>query len=56
MRTSHGSTGSGLSNTQLTPAIALYRKHGFLTTREGPEVSQEAGYERADILMELPLR
>jgi ribosomal protein S18 acetylase RimI-like enzyme len=45
-----------VSNTQLTPAIALYRKHGFLTTREGPEVSQEAGYERADIIMELPLR
>jgi ribosomal protein S18 acetylase RimI-like enzyme len=45
-----------VSNTRLTPAIALYRKHGFLTTREGPEVSQEAGYERADIIMELRLR
>lgn len=44
-----------VSNTKLSPAIGLYRKHGFVTTREGPEVSQEAGYARADIEMELTL-
>ncbi|HEX8703695.1 MAG TPA: GNAT family N-acetyltransferase [Myxococcaceae bacterium] len=44
-----------VSNTKLAPAIGLYRKHGFVTTREGPEVSQQAGYARADIEMELTL-
>jgi putative acetyltransferase len=44
-----------VSNTKLAPAIGLYRKHGFVTTREGPEVGQEAGYARADIEMELTL-
>lgn len=45
-----------VSNTRLGPALALYRKHGFVTTRSGPEVSQEAGYARADIEMVLTLR
>lgn len=45
-----------VSNTKLEPAIRLYRKHGFQTTRQGREVSQEAGYERADIEMVLTLR
>jgi putative acetyltransferase len=45
-----------VSNTQLGPAIGLYRKHGFETVREGPEVGQQAGYERADIEMVLTLR
>jgi putative acetyltransferase len=44
-----------VSNTKLAPAIALYRKHGFETTRLGAEVGQEAGYERADIEMVLTL-
>jgi ribosomal protein S18 acetylase RimI-like enzyme len=44
-----------VSNTKLSPAIGLYRKHGFVTTRQGPQVSQEAGYARADIEMELTL-
>lgn len=41
-----------VSNTKLAPALGLYRKHGFVTTRLGDEVSREAGYERADIEME----
>jgi putative acetyltransferase len=45
-----------VSNTRLGPAIGLYRKHGFETTRTGPEVSREAGYARADIEMVLTLR
>jgi len=45
-----------VSNTKLAPAIGLYRKHGFVTTREGPEVGQQAGYARADIEMELALQ
>jgi putative acetyltransferase len=45
-----------VSNTRLAPAIGLYRKHGFATTRTGPEVGQEAGYARADIEMVLTLR
>jgi putative acetyltransferase len=45
-----------VSNTKLGPAIGLYRKHGFETTRLGPEVGQQAGYERADIEMVLTLR
>ncbi|MDY7231399.1 GNAT family N-acetyltransferase [Hyalangium ruber] len=45
-----------VSNTKLAPAIGLYRKHGFVTTRTGPEVSREAGYARADIEMVLTLR
>ncbi|NMO14324.1 GNAT family N-acetyltransferase [Pyxidicoccus fallax] len=44
-----------VSNTKLGPALGLYRKHGFVTTREGEEVSREAGYARADIEMELRL-
>ena len=44
-----------VSNTKLGAAIRLYRKHGFQTTRLGPEVGQEAGYERADIEMVLTL-
>ncbi len=45
-----------VSNTRLSPAIGLYRKHGFATTRQGPEVGQEAGSARADIEMVLTLR
>jgi putative acetyltransferase len=45
-----------VSNTKLEPTLGLYRKHGFETTRMGREVSQEAGYERADIEMVLTLR
>ncbi len=45
-----------VSNTQLAPALALYRKHGFVTTRTGAEVFQESGYSRADIEMVLMLR
>lgn len=45
-----------VSNTKLGPAIGLYRKYGFETTRQGSEVGQEAGYERADIEMVLRLR
>lgn len=45
-----------VSNTKLGPALRLYRKHGFETTRQGSEVGQEAGYERADIEMVLTLR
>ena len=40
-----------LSNRSLTPAISLYRKHGFV---EVP-VDSEGGYERADIKMVLEL-
>jgi ribosomal protein S18 acetylase RimI-like enzyme len=45
-----------VSNTRLEAAIGLYRKHGFETTRQGPEVGRQAGYERADIEMVLTLR
>jgi putative acetyltransferase len=41
-----------VSNTKLAPALGLYRKHGFVTVREGEAVSLEAGYARADIEME----
>lgn len=44
-----------VSNTKLTPALQLYRKHGFITARLGDEVSREAGYARADIEMVLAL-
>ncbi|MBX3017583.1 MAG: GNAT family N-acetyltransferase [Bdellovibrionaceae bacterium] len=40
-----------ISNTLLTPAIALYKKHGFETTRLGPHPD----YERGDIEMRLRL-
>ena len=40
-----------LSNTKLTPAIALYRKHGFLETSRG----ETSPYERVDIRMELAI-
>ena len=40
-----------LSNRSLTPAISLYRKHGFV---EVP-VDSDGGYERADIKMVLEL-
>jgi ribosomal protein S18 acetylase RimI-like enzyme len=45
-----------VSNTRLAPALTLYRKHGFVTTRTGAEVFQESGYSRADIEMILTLR
>ncbi len=45
-----------VSNTQLHPAIALYRKHGFAVTRTGLEVAQATGYARSDIEMVLTLR
>jgi GNAT superfamily N-acetyltransferase len=37
-----------LSNTSLEPAITLYKKHGFETTRLGPHPD----YQRCDIEME----
>jgi len=37
-----------LSNTKLTPAIALYKKHGFRTIHLGPHEE----YARVDIVME----
>ena len=37
-----------LSNTKLEAAIALYRKHGFITTQQGPHPV----YSRANITME----
>ena len=40
-----------LSNTILTPAIALYHKHGFITTHLGPHPD----YQRCNIEMELAL-
>ena len=40
-----------VSNTVLTPAIKLYRKHGFVTTFEGPHPD----YARANIVMEVRL-
>jgi GNAT superfamily N-acetyltransferase len=40
-----------LSNTRLSPALALYRKHGF---RDVP-LDPANGYSRADIQLELPL-
>ncbi len=40
-----------VTNSALGPALGLYRKHGFVTTRTGPEVSRETGYSRADVEM-----
>jgi len=40
-----------LSNTSLTPAISLYKKHGFKTVRLG----SHPDYERADIEMSIDL-
>jgi len=40
-----------LSSQRLEPAIAMYRKHGFVVTRLGPHPL----YERSDIEMELEL-
>jgi ribosomal protein S18 acetylase RimI-like enzyme len=37
-----------VSNTKLAPAIALYKKHGFVTITEGPHPV----YSRANIVME----
>jgi putative acetyltransferase len=39
------------SNTSMKPALSLYEKYGFRTTRLGPHPD----YERADIEMELEL-
>ena len=36
-----------LSNTRLEPAIALYHKHGYVTTRRGPHPH----YDRCNIEM-----
>lgn len=41
-----------ISNTVLTPAISLYRKHGFRTREEG----QHPVYARANIVMERSLQ
>lgn len=41
-----------VSNTRLAAAIALYRKHGFVTIMQGPHPV----YARADIVMERRLR
>jgi GNAT superfamily N-acetyltransferase len=40
------------SNTQLTTALSLYRKHGFRTVQGGAE----ADWKRCDIMMELDLK
>ena len=40
-----------LSNTALKPAIALYRKHGFVTRSDGPHPV----YSRCNVVMELRL-
>lgn len=40
-----------VSNTRLSPALTLYRKHGF---RDVP-LDPKNGYSRADIQLELPL-
>ena len=40
-----------ISNTSLSPAIQLYKKHGFIVTRLG----QHPDYERGDIEMEKSL-
>jgi GNAT superfamily N-acetyltransferase len=40
-----------LSNTRLTPAIELYRKHGFIET----PLDADSPYERVNIRMELAL-
>jgi putative acetyltransferase len=44
-----------VTNSALGPALGLYRKHGFVTTRSGPEVSRETGYSRADVEMRVAL-
>ncbi|WP_375744054.1 GNAT family N-acetyltransferase [Corallococcus interemptor] len=44
-----------VTNSALGPALGLYRKHGFVTTREGPEVSRDTGYSRADVEMAVDL-
>lgn len=41
-----------MSNTQLTPALALYRKHGFRALAEGPHPE----YARTNITMEKDLQ
>ncbi|MGZ3721404.1 MAG: GNAT family N-acetyltransferase [Bdellovibrionales bacterium] len=41
-----------LSNTVLEPAIALYKKHGFITTHLGPHPD----YERCNIEMRKPVK
>jgi ribosomal protein S18 acetylase RimI-like enzyme len=40
-----------LSNTRLTPAIELYKKHGFVET----PLDEDSPYERVNIRMELAL-
>lgn len=40
-----------VTNSALGPALGLYRKHGFVTTRSGPELVRETGYSRADVEM-----
>ena len=40
-----------VSNTRLSPALTLYRKHGFQDVPLDPS----NGYSRADIQLELPL-
>ncbi|MBZ4374789.1 GNAT family N-acetyltransferase [Corallococcus sp. AS-1-6] len=44
-----------VTNSALGPALGLYRKHGFVTTRSGPEVSRDTGYSRADVEMAVEL-
>ncbi|WP_404363453.1 GNAT family N-acetyltransferase [Corallococcus coralloides] len=44
-----------VTNSALGPALGLYRKHGFVTTRSGPEVSRDTGYSRADVEMSVEL-
>ncbi|MCA8982536.1 MAG: GNAT family N-acetyltransferase [Planctomycetaceae bacterium] len=40
-----------ITNSRLTPAIAMYRKHGFVTIWEGPHPE----YTRGDVIMEKSL-
>ncbi|NOK09804.1 GNAT family N-acetyltransferase, partial [Corallococcus exercitus] len=44
-----------VTNSALGPALGLYRKHGFATTRSGPEIARETGYSRADVEMAVTL-
>ncbi|RKH19250.1 GNAT family N-acetyltransferase [Corallococcus sp. CA047B] len=44
-----------VTNSALAPALGLYRKHGFVTTRSGPELAAATGYSRADVEMVVDL-
>lgn len=44
-----------VTNSALGPALGLYRKHGFVITRSGPELAEATGYSRADVEMSVDL-